>query len=292
MKMRTLAIAVMASMVPGLSFAADDSNIDMSNPTDVYTSVGVSYGNAGMNLKGMLMLSETEGDAGQKTGLIFEAKNIFNEGDKTKKFTGVVNHPTYGPVPTFNDERSERSYRLRYGTINTTNGTGWSIDAVLGDHPFYGNMAAIQAGPVMTIPVTDNFYIFPILYVGAVVVEDNTEMLAAEPVSAIDENLASAFNLRSSGIDVASLIMTGMVYGRYTINDNWWILASAQYTEAIQGKDWHDDVSEGGMQMASFTTEASLAYQINSHQNVRFNYKTDNSDNTDDTYWVEYNYAF
>ncbi len=290
MKNHTLAIAITLAMAPALVNAAEEkkSDIDMSNPTDVYTSVGVSYGSEGMNLKGQLMLSETTGDSGQKTGIIFEAKNVFNEGDKSPKFSGTVKHPTYGLVPTFNDEKSERSYRFRFGTINTTNGTGWSVDASIGDHPFYGTMTAVQAGPVMTIPVTDNLYIFPVLYVGGVIVEDNIDMLAS---SSLGSN-AGALGLRSSGVDVASLIMTGMAYARYTINDNWWVLGSARYTGAIQGKNWSDDVLEGGMQMANVEGEISVAYQINSHQNLRMNYKTDDSDDTDDSYWLEYNYAF
>ncbi|MDO6620993.1 MULTISPECIES: hypothetical protein [unclassified Shewanella] len=282
MKTRILSMAILASMTSGLTYAADtEADIDMSNPTDVYTSIGASYGSEGMNIKGQLMLSEKTADSGQKSGVIFEAKNIFNEGDKSPKFTGMIEHPDYGLVPTFNDETSKRSYRLRYGTINTTNGTGWSIDAILADHPFYGSMAVVQAGPVMTIPVTDNFYIWPILYAGAVVVGDNMQDITATDIP-----------VTSSGIDVPSLILTGMVYARYAFNDNWWMLLSASYTEEMQGKSWSDDIMDGGLQMASFSGELSLAYQMNKRQNVRVNYKTDNSDSTDDSYWIEYNHAF
>lgn len=286
MKKHLLSVAVLASMTCGFSaMAADDAEIDMSNPTDVYTSLGASYGSEGMNIKGQLMLSEKTATSGQKTGIIFEAKNLFDEGDKTAQFTGMVAHPDYGMVPTFNDETSKRSFRLRYGTINTTNGTGWSIDAILADHPFYGNMAVIQAGPVMTIPVTDNFYIWPILYAGAVVVEDNMSQI-------LPPNMAGSTAISSSGIDVPSLIMTGMVYARYAFNDNWWTLVSASYTDELQGKGWSDDVMDGGLQMASFSGEISVAYQMNKRQNFRVNYKTDNSDSTDDSYWIEYNHAF
>lgn len=285
MKKRILSIAILASMTSGLTYAADDADIDMSNPTDVYTSIGASYGSEGANLKGQLMLSEKTGDTGQKTGIIFEAKNILNEGDKTPQFTGMVQHPDYGMVPTFNDETSKRSYRLRYGTINTTNGTGWSIDAILADHPFYGSMAVVQAGPVMTIPVTDNFYIWPILYAGGVVIEDNMSQI-------LPPDMAGSTAVSSSGIDVPSLILTGMVYARYAFNDNFWALLSTSYTEEIQGKSWSDDIMDGGLQMASFSGEISVAYQMNKRQNVRVNYKTDNSDSTDDSYWIEYNHAF
>ena len=285
MKKRILSIAIFASMTSGLTYAADDADIDMSNPTDVYTSIGASYGSEGANIKGQLMLSEKTATSGQKSGVIFEAKNILNEGDKTPQFTGMVQHPDYGMVPTFNDETSKRSYRLRYGTINTTNGTGWSIDAILADHPFYGSMAVVQAGPVMTIPVTDNFYIWPILYAGGVVIEDNMSQI-------LPPDMAGSTAVSSSGIDVPSLILTGMVYARYAFNDNWWTLLSASYTEEIQGKSWSDDIMAGGLQMASFSGEISVAYQMNKRQNVRVNYKTDNSDSTDDSYWIEYNHAF
>ncbi|RTR31208.1 hypothetical protein [Shewanella atlantica] len=285
MKKRILSIAILASMTSGLTYAADDADIDMSNPTDVYTSIGASYGSEGANLKGQLMLSEKTANSGQKTGIIFEAKNILNEGDKSPQFTGMVQHPEYGMVPTFNDETSKRSYRLRYGTINTTNGTGWSIDAILADHPFYGSMAVVQAGPVMTIPVTDNFYIWPILYAGGVVIEDNMSQI-------LPPDMAGSTAVSSSGIDVPSLILTGMVYARYAFNDNFWALLSTSYTEEIQGKSWSDDIMDGGLQMASFSGEISVAYQMNKRQNVRVNYKTDNSDSTDDSYWIEYNHAF
>ncbi|GGI87529.1 hypothetical protein [Shewanella gelidii] len=285
MKLRILSLAVIASMASGLTFAADadkEADIDMSNPTDVYTSLGMSYGTAGANIKGQLMLSQKTASSGQKTGVIFEAKNIFNEDADTAKFSGMVNHPDYGMVPTFNDTKSERSYRLRYGTIDTTNGTGWSIDAVMGDHPFYGNYAVVQAGPVMTIPVTDKIYVWPILYAGAVVVEDNMPDLIGEQTTAVS----------SSGIDIPSLVMTGMVYARYAINDNWWTLLSASYTKEVQGKSWKDDVMDGGLQMPSFQGEFTVAYQLTKKQNIRVNYKTDNSDSTDDIYWLEYNHAF
>ncbi|WOT03582.1 hypothetical protein [Shewanella youngdeokensis] len=282
MRNNILSMAILASMTSGLTYAADTgSDIDMSNPTDVYTSVGASYGSEGLNFKSQLMLSEKTADSGQKTGIIFEAKNIFNEGDKSPQFTGMVEHPDYGLIPTYNDLASNRSFRLRYGTINTTNGVGWSVDAVLADHPFYGNMAVVQAGPVMTIPVTDSFYIWPILYAGAVVMGDNMQ-----------EMTGTELPISSSGIDVPSLVLTGMVYARYAFNDNWWMLLSTSYTEEMQGKSWHDEIIDGGLQMASFNGELSLAYQMNNRQNVRVNYKTDNSDSTDDSYWIEYNHAF
>lgn len=288
MKKQLLTIAILSSMISAGAIAEEkkaEAEIDMSNPTDVYTSLGASYGNKGFNIKGQLMLSEKTATSGQKTGVIFEAKNIFNEDADTAKFTGMVTHPSYGLVPTFNDTKIDRSFRVRYGTINTNNGIGWSADAVFGDHPFYGNFALIQAGPVMTIPVTKDLYIWPILYAGAVVMGDNMSQL-------LPPEKAAATNVSSSGIDLASTVMTGMVYTRYTISEHYWVLLSTSYTQELQGKSWEDDIMDGGLQMPSFQGEFTFAYQMNKRENIRFNYKTDNSDDTDDTYWVEYNHAF
>lgn len=282
MKKQILSLAILAAMTSSATYAAEKDDMDMSDPTDVYTSMGISYGTEGANLKGSLMLSEKSADSGSKTGIIFEAKNIFNEDADTPKFSHMVNHPQYGLVPSMSDTKSERSYRIRYGTISTVTGLGWSIDSVMGDHPFYGKFAVIQTGPVATIPVSDSLYIWPILYAGTVLLEDNMPQLIGEAQT----------NMSSSGIDFASTILTGQVYARYTINDNWWTLLSACYTTELQGKEWHGDVANGGLQMPSFQGEFTVAYQISKKQNLRMNYKTDNSDSTDDIYWLEYNHAF
>ncbi|WP_245568376.1 hypothetical protein [Ferrimonas futtsuensis] len=254
----------------------------MGNPTEVYTYLGASYGSEGANLKGMMALSEDKGEFDQKTGILFEVKNIFNEGDKTPKFGGIQygQYPdgSIGPVGTkTKGYASNRSYRLRYGTINTKNGLGFSVDAVFADHPFFGSTSVIQAGPVATIPVGEDILIWPILYVGAVIMDDNIQDLNPEwPDSS------------SSGVDIASTIGTAMVYAKWTISDNWWTLASYRYTMELNGKSWDDDVMDGGLQMDATEFEISLAYQLTKKQNVRAYYSTAK----DDSYWLEYNYAF
>jgi hypothetical protein len=252
--------------------AEEAANLDMSDPTDVYTYLGSSYGTEGMNIKGQVMLSSNEAGHGQKSGIIFEVRNAFDEGDKDPQFTGVG-----ATGATFNDKANNRSFRLRYGTINTVTGIGWSIDSVLADHPFFGTVAVVQAGPVMTIPVTDNFYIWPILYAGVVLTGDNSQDLNPQvPASS------------SGGEDIASTVVTGTVYARYTITDKWWILANTAYTGEVSGKSWADDVSAGGLQLESSITEISLGYQINKKQNIR----TYASTADDNSYWLEYNHAF
>lgn len=276
-KFTALAMAALS-----LSAFASEEAPDMGNPTEVYTYLGASYGSEGANLKGMMALSEDKGEFDQKTGILFEVKNIFNEGDKTPKFGGIQ----YGQYPNGDigpvgiktkGYASNRSYRLRYGTINTKNGLGFSVDAVFADHPFFGSTSVIQAGPVATIPVGDDILIWPILYVGAVIMDDNIQDLNPEwPDSS------------SSGVDIASTIGTAMVYAKWTISDNWWTLASYRYTMELNGKSWDDDVMEGGLQMDATEFEISLAYQLTKKQNVRAYYSTAK----DDSYWLEYNYAF
>jgi hypothetical protein len=271
-KILILATTLGAAIASASVGAEEASSIDMSDPTDVYTYLGISYGTEGMNLKGQLMLSSDTGDHGQKSGIIFEARNVFNEGDKNPQFTGIT-----ATGATFNDEAKNSSYRLRYGTINTTTGVGWSIDSVLADHPFFGDVAVVQAGPVMTIPVTKSIYVWPILYAGFVMTDDNIQDLNPQAPSEL-----------SSGVDIASTVLTLTVYARYTMSEHWWVLGNTAYTSDIGGKSWDDDVSAGGLQLDSSTTEVSLGYQKNEKQNIRAYVSTAD----DDSLWFEYNHAF
>ncbi|WP_028114393.1 hypothetical protein [Ferrimonas kyonanensis] len=283
MMKKTIALTLAAMSFCAL--AADDAVEDapnMGSPTEVYTYLGASYGTEGANLKGMMALSEDKGEYAQKSGILFEVKNIFNEGDKNDKFGGIEYglYPdgSVGPVGTkTKGKASNRSYRLRYGTINTKNGLGFSVDAVFADHPFFGSTSVIQAGPVATIPVGDKILIWPILYVGGVIMDDNIQDLNPEwPDSS------------SSGVDIASTIGTAMVYVNWKFTDKWWMLASYRYTMELNGKSWDDDVADGGLQMDATEFEVSVAYQLTKKQNVRTYYSTAKND----SFWVEYNYAF
>ncbi|QUM75652.1 hypothetical protein HWV00_05045 [Moritella sp. 24] len=267
MKKTIITLAILTSMSSAMAVAEEaKADIDMSDPTDVYTTLGLAYGDAGLDFKGMLMLSSTDT---QKTGVIFEAKNMLDEhADTIHDVTG--------------DEVSARSYRLRWGTINTQNGLGWSIDAINAEHPFFGNMTVVQTGPNMTIPVGDSFLIWPIVYVGGVFVENNGD----SPLTPRDSNYSS------EGINVSSAIVTGMVYARYAITDQLWALGSYSYTTDIQGKSWSDAVGDGGLQMANSKYDLTIGYQFTDRQNVTLIYRGDDSDDTDDSFAVGYNYAF
>lgn len=158
MKKRILTLAVLASISSMAAVAAESGEIDMSDPTDVYTTLGLGYGNKGLDFSSMLLLSSTET---QKSGIIFDAKDILDEQDHTRN--PILNKDTHGT-----------SYRLRWGTINTQNGLGLTLDAVNLDHPAFGRMTVAQFGTLATLPIGDDFIMFPIVFVGGVLVEDNT----------------------------------------------------------------------------------------------------------------------
>jgi len=263
MKKTIITLAILTSMSSAMAVAEEaKADIDMSDPTDVYTTLGLAYGDAGLDFKGMLMLSSTE--------------NMLNEHvEKINPLTG--------------DEVSTRSYRLRWGTINTQNGLGWSIDAINAEHPFFGNTTVIQTGPNMTIPVGDSFLIWPIVYVGGVLVENNDDELRD-----VGYPISPEFPVSSEGvgIDIASGIVTGMIYARYAITDQLWALGSYSYTTDISGKSWSDKVEDGGLEMASSKYDLTIGYQFTDRQNVTLIYRGDDSDATDDSFAVGYNYAF
>jgi len=310
MKKGILTLAVLASISSMAAVAAEEEAPDMSDPTAVYTTLGFGYGNQGLDLSSMLLLSSTET---QKTGLIFDVKNMLNEDDK-------VRNPING------HEVNNTSYRLRWGSINTQNGLGTTIDVVNLEHPGFGRMTVAQAGALATLPIGDNFLLFPIAFVGGVLVEDNTlELLNAAPdmtykavyEGAIkqgapeaaakaaaeakrDELIKSeAYQMQvvqatgsSEGMAMASTIATGMVYARYAFTEKLWALGSYAYTKDIQGKSWSDDALEGGLQMPSQMYDITIGYQITPTQNITAFYGSDNSSSTDDKWKIGYNYAF
>ncbi|AYV23626.1 MULTISPECIES: hypothetical protein [Vibrio] len=261
-----------------------EQQIDMSSPTEAYTALGVGYGNEGMNLKAMYMLSDPNAD--RKSGFILEFNDVFDQEGGAPKFSGTT---VMGGmvVPQMNDKTTNRNYRFRYGSVNTTNGLGHMVDAVVKDHPFYGQTAVVQAGAVATLPIGDNAFIWPVLMAGGVIMEDNTSKLAS-----YDPGLVAANNLSSSGIDWASTIYSVKVYGRYKFNDTWWILGAWTYTDAFGGKSWDAPVSEGGLELSPQQIELTLGYQITNRQNLRLNFHSYSESGSSDKFWLEYNYAF
>ncbi len=289
MKNQIIALTTAISLVSGYAIAAEEE-IDMSSPTEAYTALGVGYGNEGVNLKVMYMLSEPGAD--RKSGFILEFNDILDEEGGDPKFSGTVpmTHPVTGEtiaVPAFADKTTNRNYRFRYGSLNTKNGLGGTLDAVFKDHPFFGQTAVVQAGPLATIPVGDSAYLWPVLLAGGVIVEDNMQKLYA-----YDAEAEAKTNLSSSGVDWASTIASFKVYGRYKFSDALWVLGAWTYTEEMSGKSWKDDVADGGLQLSSSQLELSLGYQITNTQNLRLNYHEYSGNGSADKLWLEYNYAF
>ncbi|WP_017222985.1 hypothetical protein [Moritella dasanensis] len=288
MKKGILTLAVLASF-SSMAVIAEEAKTDgpdMADPTAVYAYAGLAYGNKGLDFEAMGVLTKTDT---QRSGFIFEAKDILDEDKYTEPKTGR--------------EVSSRNYRLRYGNINTTNGLGGFVDVVAAEHPFFGNMVVAQAGPVATIPVGDDIYIWPMLLVGGVVAEDNTSQLLdmkiagaiaagapAEAIAALEAQRAMS-NLSSEGMDWMTTTGTVMTYVRYQPHDDFFALGSIRYTKALAGKEWDTDIADGGLQMASTAWDLKLGYYLTSTQTVTLFYSGDNT-SADDKYSLGYKYAF
>lgn len=156
------------------------------------------------------------------------------------------------------------------------------VDAVVKEHPFYGTTTVIQAGALATIPIGDNAYIWPVVMLGGVILEDNMSKLVGE----------DAVSISSSGMDWASTIFSTKIYSRYKFNDSWWVLGSWTYTDDLMGKSWNDGVRDGGLELSPQQFEITLGYQITSKQNLRANFLSYSESGSSDRFWVEYNYAF
>ncbi|NQZ92556.1 MAG: hypothetical protein HRT97_09475 [Moritella sp.] len=299
MKKGILTLAVLASF-SSMAVIAEEAKTDgpdMADPTAVYAYAGLAYGNKGLDFEAMAVLTKTDT---QRSGFIFEAKDILDEDNKPGAFGNDV---------------SSRNFRLRYGSINTTNGLGGFADIVAAEHPFFGNMVVAQAGPVATIPLGDNIYIWPMLLVGGVVAEDNTNQLlenagklayaaaiekgASQAQAAgigqaaqdsADKQLASN-NLTSEGMDWMTTTGTVMTYVRYQPHDDFFALGSIRYTTALSGKEWDTDIADGGLQMASTAWDLKLGYYLTKTQTITLFYAGDNT-SADDKYSLGYKFAF
>lgn len=307
MKKGILTLAVLASF-SSMAVIAEEAKTDgpdMADPTAVYAYAGLAYGNKGLDFEAMAVLTKTDT---QRSGFIFEAKDILDSDNKTES--------------NFGHDISSRNFRLRYGSINTTNGLGGFADIVAAEHPFFGNMVVAQAGPVATIPIGDNLYIWPMLLVGGVVAEDNTaqniELVIAklqskiaklEPAAAAnvpgaaDALRAAKFaeaslkvdqlktNTSSEGMDWMATTGTAMAYIRYQPHEDFFALGSIRYTTSLSGKEWDADVVDGGLQMASTAWDLKLGYYLTKTQTITLFYSGDNT-NADDKYSLGYKFAF
>ncbi|CED59035.1 Putative uncharacterized protein [Moritella viscosa] len=301
MKKGILTLAVLASF-SSMAVIAEEAKTDgpdMADPTAVYAYAGLAYGNKGLDFEAMAVLTKTDT---QRSGFIFEVKDILDEDNYTE--------------PTTGRDISSRNFRLRYGNINTTNGLGGFADIVAAEHPFFGNMVVAQAGPVATIPIGDDIYIWPMLLVGGVVAEDNTsqnlEFAIAKTKAGIVQaeasgNTQAANSLKralaglmgqqaltttsSEGMDWMTTTGTAMSYIRYQPHEDFFALGSIRYTKALAGKEWDKDIIDGGLQMASTAWDLKLGYYLTKTQTITLYYSGDNT-SADDKYSLGYKFAF
>ena len=288
MKKGILTLAVLASF-SSMAVIAEEAKADgpdMADPTAVYAYAGLAYGNKGLDFEAMAVLTKTDT---QRSGFIFEAKDILDEDKYTE--------------PTTGRDVSSRNFRLRYGNINTTNGLGGFADIVAAEHPFFGNMVVAQVGPVATIPIGDDIYIWPMLLVGGVVAEDNTSQLIdmqiakaiamnapAATIAALNAQ-KTASNMSSEGMDWMTTTGTAMAYVRYQPHDDFFALGSIRYTKALAGKEWDEDIADGGLKMASTVWDLKLGYYLTKTQTITLYYSGDNT-SADDKYSLGYKFAF
>ncbi|WP_244230739.1 hypothetical protein [Vibrio ouci] len=235
MKKTTAAALIIGSfaILAILPAIAEESSPDMSDPTAVYTSVGAGYGTKGHNLKlGIQLPDSGEGSAHM---ISLESK----EGGDT--------------------------YRGRYFKLNTTTGFASSIDA---NYNRLTGVAQVSAGGLQTIPITDQFTIYPSLYLGTMIANERND--AGDKV----------------GVDFPAITATALLYTKYQFTENVWLNVNPSFTSSVYGSK--TDV---------FDLEASLGYQFTPVLNMRLFHNNNMSVGTynDDTYEsvtrLEFNYA-
>ncbi|MDC7221694.1 MAG: hypothetical protein PQJ59_17310 [Spirochaetales bacterium] len=262
MKQKILfALAVL--LTASLPLFAGDDDVDMSNPVDPYTKLGISYGTGGLNISSMVVFGRSQTC---KSGIIFNVNDVASL------------------------DADDINYRLRVGQISTVNGIGFSVDAINAYHSdLYGRMSVIQAGINASIPIADRFMFFPVLYTGPVIVENTTEFLFERTVGTTYYSYVEDYD-SSGGYDIASMVGTAMLYANAKITEKFWALGSISYTNSYWGKSFTDDVVDGGLQVDPLSMDLTVGFQITKSQNITvcWDYVEDDSDD----FSISYNYAF
>lgn len=290
MKKTILALSTAASLISA-PVLAEKHEIDMSDPTDAYTSLGVNYSNEGAGLKVTIMLSDPEAD--YKEIFLIEANDLFDEdnGDEPR-FSGIGVCKNGEVSACFDDDTKNRNFRFRWGTIDKENGLGLTIDTVVQEHPFFGQMTIAQFGGLSTIPIGDDLIVWVLGLVGGVIVEDNMDKVVPTVGIPQADMVHGGLKLRSGGIDWASTVYSIKTYARQKFTDELWFLGSMSYTDEMKGKSWNEDIVDGGMELRPFQFEGILGYQLTPRQNICAKYLANIGDGSYDKVSLEYNYAF
>jgi hypothetical protein len=261
---KTILLYTILVTLSAMTLIAQDDEVDMSNPVDPYTKLGVSYGTTGLDFSSMVVFGRS---TTSKSGIIFNVNDVLSQED---------------------DESI--NYRLRIGQISTVNGIGLSIDAINAYHSeLYGRMTVIQAGVNASIPICERVMIFPVLYTGPVILESTTEYLFENSVGSAYYSAVEDYD-SSGGYDIASVVATAMMYVKLNITDKLWSLGSISYTDSYWGKSFTDDVVDGGLQVDPLSIDLSVGFQITESMNVTANWGY--VDDDDDEFSLSYNYAF
>jgi len=207
---------------------------DMSDPTAVYTSVGLGYGNKGYNAKIGLQLPDA-GD-GSAHMISLEVK----EGGDT--------------------------FRGRYFKVDTTSGFASSLDA---SYDQLTGTAHVSAGALQTIPLTERLVIYPGLYLGGMIGDQ--------------ENLRG----QTTGVDLLAITATAQLYSKFQITEQMWLNLNPAYTTSLYG-----------IESNKFDVEVAVGYQFTPVFNTRIfhnnNVGVGNYDevNYESVTRIEFNYAF
>ncbi|MGC9461147.1 hypothetical protein [Vibrio genomosp. F10] len=116
------------------TFAEEVAAPDMSDPTAVYTSVGVGYGTSGYNAKIGLKLPSTSSNEANMLNL-----EVKNGGD---------------------------TFRGRFFNVDNSTGGAISVDA---GYDRNSGVANISAGALTTLPLSENIVFYPGLYLGGMI---------------------------------------------------------------------------------------------------------------------------
>ena len=216
------------------AFAADDEVQDMSDPTAVYTQVGVGATNKGLN---------------------FKYGASYDTGSDTKMGMNVIEIMGFGGEELGWDSNDAKdnsidSFRFRNFELNTVNGRGTQIDMSYDVESESGTAGynLIQAlpkmGPVQFFPLAGAGVAF-----GNNVVED-------------DGSIDSGYSVKGT------YAMVGM-YSKLTITDKIWLNYNPFYTATLSGSDNYKDYGLQGDDHV-LTHEFVASYQISPRMNIRY----------------------
>lgn len=274
-----------SAIVPLLAapvLAEEKTEIDMSDPTDAYTSLGIGYGTKGVGVKIMALLSEP--GAKNKAIFILEGNDMLDEeGEDYGRFNGLASdkckHQANGLC--FDAKKKNRNFRFRWASMNTTNGLGLTADAVVKEHPLFGQMTVAQFGGISTLPVSENTTFWALMLAGGVIIEDNMALYNPNTPA-----------INSDGVDWASTVYSFKMYARQKFTDRLWFLGSVAYTHEMKGKSYSKGVSRGGLGIGATQFEFIYGYQITPTQNITIKHFGFTNSGSTERVSLEYNYAF